>query len=140
MYSCTRHALVIVQLYASCLSNWTVRVIKLALVALEWVLFQHLDQKLNISTCEKLILLSKLAQQHDTDLVDHGNVTQASRVIRGSHEARTQCLRNETALLLIDMANALKCLGAMPTLRSITCKKKIILEKNRSTVICAYFI
>ena len=33
---------VIVQLYASCLSNWTVRVIKPALVALEWVLFQHL--------------------------------------------------------------------------------------------------
>ena len=33
---------VIVQLYASCLSNWTVHVIKLALVALEWVLFQHL--------------------------------------------------------------------------------------------------
>jgi len=33
---------VIVQLYASCLSNWTVRVMKLTLVALEWVLFQHL--------------------------------------------------------------------------------------------------
>ena len=32
----------IVQLYASCLSNWTVRVIKLAQVAPEWVLFQHL--------------------------------------------------------------------------------------------------
>ena len=30
---------VIGQLYASCLSNWTVRVIKLALVALEWLFF-----------------------------------------------------------------------------------------------------
>ena len=29
-------SVVIGQLYASCLSNWTVRVIKLALVALEW--------------------------------------------------------------------------------------------------------
>ena len=41
---------VIVQLYASCLSNWTVRVIKLPPVALEWVLFQHLAQKLNVLT------------------------------------------------------------------------------------------
>ena len=30
---------VIEQLYASCLSNWTVRVIKVALVALEWLFF-----------------------------------------------------------------------------------------------------
>ena len=37
-----RHALVIVQLYASCQSNWTVLFIKLAPVALEWVLLQHL--------------------------------------------------------------------------------------------------
>ena len=43
---------VIVQLPASCLCNWTVRAIKLALVALEWVLFQHLAQKLNKSTCQ----------------------------------------------------------------------------------------
>ena len=33
---------VIVQLHTSCLSNWTVRVIKLALVALEWLFFRHL--------------------------------------------------------------------------------------------------
>ena len=35
---------VIVQLYASCLSNWnwTVRVIKLPLVALEWLFFRDL--------------------------------------------------------------------------------------------------
>ena len=37
----SRGALVIVQLYASCLSNWTVHVIKLALVALEWLFFRH---------------------------------------------------------------------------------------------------
>ena len=37
--SCIRHALVIGQLYASCLSNWTVGVIKRALVALERVIF-----------------------------------------------------------------------------------------------------
>ena len=43
---------VIAQLYASCLSNWTVHVIKLALVALEWVVFQHLAEKLNLSTCQ----------------------------------------------------------------------------------------
>ena len=43
-----------VKLYASCLSNWTVLLIKLALVALEWVLFQHLSQKLNSSTCQIL--------------------------------------------------------------------------------------
>ena len=35
--SCIHHVLVIGQLYASCLSNWTVRVIKHVLVALEWV-------------------------------------------------------------------------------------------------------
>ena len=30
---------VIVQLYTSCLSNWTVRVINYALIAIEWVIF-----------------------------------------------------------------------------------------------------
>ena len=52
LYCCTRDAFVIVQLYALCPTNWTVHVIKLALVALEWVLFQHLAQKLNISACQ----------------------------------------------------------------------------------------
>ena len=46
---------VIVQLHTSCACNCTVvRVIELALVALEWLLFQHLAQKLNISTCRKV--------------------------------------------------------------------------------------
>ena len=42
----------IVQLYSLCPTNWTVHVIKLALVALKWVLFQNLAQKLNISACQ----------------------------------------------------------------------------------------
>ena len=39
----------------------------------------------------------QVAQQRDIDLVDLGNVTQASRVIRGSDEARVTELKNESA-------------------------------------------
>ena len=56
-------------------------------------------------------------QQRDTDLVDLGNITQASRVIRGSDDARAQCLRNETALLPSDMVERMKTLGRLTNLK-----------------------
>ena len=37
--SCGRHALAIGESYALSLSNWTVRVIKCALAAIEWIIF-----------------------------------------------------------------------------------------------------
>ena len=53
---------VIVQLYASCLNNWTVRVIKLALVALEWLFFsassfnlEYINMSNSINHCHILL-------------------------------------------------------------------------------------
>ena len=53
-----------------------------------------------------LVVVLVLESKFSNDLVDLANVTQASRVIRGSDEARARCLRSETALLISDMANA----------------------------------
>ena len=53
---------VIGQLYASCLSNWTVRVIELALVALEWLFFsarslevEYINRSNSLNHCHILL-------------------------------------------------------------------------------------